>query len=156
MSTRSTQEGGAPPPPSIYQTSWQDAAGGGWQKGLDLSLGFEWDSQGVPQPIVQLMEQDVTQYSALTVDEQRCLVIAIDLGAIGDSICVMAPALYLKCTATLSADGETFNGGIGQVCAGAVRYGWQGRCQPPPGAWRHAMSNFVEFVTSARAIDAWR
>lgn len=153
MSAAYAQGGGAPPPPSVYQTSWHAASSSAWQKGIDLSLGFEWDQDGVPQPIVQLMEQDVTQYAVLTVDDARCLVIAVDLSTIGDTICTLAPGLYLTCTATVSADGATFTGGISQICSGAVTYNWQGRCQPPAAAWRQAMTNFVEYIVSAQTLD---
>ena len=111
-----------PPPLSLYETQWRQGVGA-WQPGLPFALGFEWDAaHQVPQPIVQLMGQALTEYAVLSVDANCCLVVAVDLTSVSPVVCVTTPAPYLKCVANLTADGQRFSGAISSVCAGPVAY----------------------------------
>ena len=145
MMEAKAESGGSPPPLAVYHTRWQEPAGGAWQSGLDFALGFTWDSaHQIPQPVVQLMEQDLTQYAAVTVDSSRRLVVAIDLSGVSSVVCNSTPEMYLGCTANLSADGETFSGSINQLCSGAVKYNWEGRCELLGATWLRAMNRWME------------
>lgn len=137
-------------PLTTYWTQWQAAAAGGWQTGLDLGLGFTVDPEtGIPQPIVHLAGQVITEYTALTVDASRCLVITVNLTSVSELVCGAAQPLYLQCAATLSADGRSFTGNISQLCSGTVNYPWQGHCESLDATWLHAMNRMIE-VTAQR------
>jgi hypothetical protein len=159
MSAAQAASGGSPPPLAVYRTRWQESVDGTWQPGLDFALGFTWDAgHEIPQPVVHLMGQDVSQYAAIGVNEDRCLVIALDLSDVDSIVCDSTPELYLACTANLSADGESFSGLIERLCSGPVKYNWKGECQSPVATWLPAMHRLVEALTasgpSARSTSA--
>lgn len=144
--TATTTVTNALPLPSVYQAQWRANRDASWQTGLDLSLGFTFDSNQVPQPVIQLMAQDVTEYAALTVDSNRCLIVTIDLTSVRTIVCTPTTQTYVQCTATFSADGETFAGYITDLCAGKVQYDWQGRCETLSVAWRAAMNHWLKLA----------
>lgn len=142
---------GEPPPLSVYQTVWRERRDAPWQPGLPLSLGFAWDaSHQIPQPIVQLADQDVTSQTVLTVDTNHCLVLSIDLHQSSSILCELAPSLYLVCSAVLSADGLSFSGQIGRLCSGPVQREWSGKTELLASDWMRARRCWIE-TTLARS-----
>ncbi|MBK7538115.1 MAG: hypothetical protein IPI49_22630 [Myxococcales bacterium] len=129
----------SPPALSIYQTQLCDEQGT-WQPGQSLGLGFSWDpGQSVPQPVVQLDGQDVSSYVALTTDEDRCLVITLDLLELQSVVCAASAPLYLCATLTLGADGGSFTGQVTQTCASKVSQTWRGVCAGAGASWLVSM-----------------
>lgn len=124
---------GAPPPPTIYETSELAVTPGGgfWSVGLTLSLGYSWNPKHtMPQPVVHLADTDVSPFAALSVDKFGCLEIQIDSTSASPIMCSSNDSFYLACSATLSADGESFMGSVTSVCAGgeplSVHNYWRG------------------------------
>jgi len=135
MTTGASAGPASPPPVTIYRTEIS-AAGAPWRLGIDLALGFAWDSsRSIPQPVVHLAGQDVSAFVALTVDEQRCLVISFDLTGLESIACASTPTPYLRARATISADGASLRGTVTRVCAGDVACAWRGTCDAIGAAW---------------------
>jgi hypothetical protein len=131
--------GGDPPPLTQYATTWSEA-GGPARPGLDLALGFAWDADhAIPQPVVRLAGQDVSDNVILSVDAAQSLLLAVDLTAAADVVCALTPAPYLLAHVAFTPDGARFSGSIARTCAGAASYAWQGACRAAGAAWLVSM-----------------
>ena len=137
-------------PPSTYHTKWKTPKQSVWQAGLEFEISFTWDQSQIPQPVVKLMKQDVSEYATITVDQSRCLIINIDLTTVSSFVCAATPELYLRCTANLSADGRTFNGQITQLCTGTVNYNWQGQCSEMNLRWFNTLNRWIDFALTGK------
>lgn len=126
---------GSPPPVTRYAMELQ-GADGRWAAGLPLALGFVWDpSHELPEPYVLLGGTDISSYVALTVNEQRRLVLSFDLRPIHELACANAPPLYLAATAIFELDGSKLSGQVTATCDGASTREWQGACDVAGAAW---------------------
>lgn len=124
-----------PPPMTTYRTELSSDQHT-WTAAFDLGLGFVWDpSRSIPEPYVQLGGTDVSEYVALTVDDQRCLVISFDLTSVQPLVCASSPPLYLLARVTLTPDGDALAGSITKTCGGEVKLTWRGTTRDVGATW---------------------
>lgn len=125
-----------PPPLTTYETQTQASAGAPWNAGLSFGLGFSWDaSLSIPEPIVQIGGQDLSDYVALAVDANGCLTVTLNATAVQTVLCAGTPNSYVRMAITMSADGTSFAGSISQLCSGPVSYSWRGSCEAAGAPW---------------------
>lgn len=141
-----------PPPVTTYTTELQ-GAGGRWEAGLSLALGFCWDpSRALPEPYVALGGTDISQYVSLIVNDQRRLVLSFDLRSLRELTCATTPAPYLAATAVFEVDGSKLSGQVTATCEGEGVREWQGTCGVAGAAWM--MSLWVSTLELAPKLGA--
>jgi hypothetical protein len=129
-------EGADPPLPSTFTTQTTQTRGGAdWAPGFDLTLGYTWSAdRALPQPIVRLDGEDISDQTILAVGEGDTLDVDIDLSSVAILVCARPKPLYLRAAAVVNAVGDAFGGRIESTCdsrTGSAPFLWTGKVTHP-------------------------